>query len=182
MSIKSEVIGGNLVINLSFNIMQFQYLGYCYLVKLKLPVNEKVILRFIIIVFSLLISLLAHAADLKFDKIGGKWTVQEVIDFSPIAGLDDSELTKIVGQELNISSEKITFQTRICKTPSISLAHKNSRGFFRRYRIKAPKDWDAQVDYLDIRCTSADTIGPFLLNGQEMLFVWYGALLHARKY
>ncbi len=138
-------------------------------------------LRPVIVILALFLTSLAYGSDSKLSRIEGKWIIQEVVDVAPIAGIDDTELTAMVGQVLSIGSNEITFQKRVCKTPSFSWSHKNSQAFFRRYKMQIPKGWRILVDRLDVQCDAAETIGPFILNGQDMLFVWYGALLRANK-
>ena len=137
--------------------------------------------RSIIVVLALLLTSLAYGSDSKLSNFEGKWIIQEVVDVAPIAGLDDAQLAAMVGQVLNIGSDEIIFQKRVCKTPSFSWSHQNSQAFFRRYKMQVPKGWRVLVDRLDVQCNAAETIGPFILHGQDILFVWYGALLHAHK-
>ena len=139
------------------------------------------ILHSIIIVLALLLTSLAYGSDSKLSIIEGKWIIQEVVDVAPITGLDDAQLAAMVGQVLSIGSNEITFQKRVCKAPTFSWSHKNSQAFFRRYKMQIPKGWQFLMDRLDVQCNAAETIGPFILHGQDILFVWYGALLRAHK-
>ena len=35
------------------------------------------------------------------------------------------------------------------------------------------------ADQVDVRCSGPNTMGPFLVKGNQMLFVWYGVLVKA---
>jgi hypothetical protein len=143
--------------------------------------DERCIVRYALFIFYLFLSSLACGSESGTERVLGKWVVRNVVDVAPVAGLDDAELTAITGRVINFSSDEVLFQKRVCKKPTFTWSHKSPQGYFHSHKIKAPRGWRTPVDQLDVECAPPDTIGPFLLNGQDMMFVWYGALLHVHK-
>jgi hypothetical protein len=129
-------------------------------------------------VFCLLISP-TSAGDSTISRVEGQWIVQKVIDFAPIVGLDDKQVNALTGQILTLRQDVVSFQNRICKEPTYSLSRQAPGKFFASYRIAVPKGLPKLVDHIEVQCAGANTIGPFLVNDKEILFVWYGALLSA---
>ena len=109
----------------------------------------------------------------------GDWKVTEVLDYAPVVGLDDSGVERLKGQLIHFDSNRISFAERTCEQPVSTRARRPTASFFRAYRIKAPKGWQRTADQVDVRCSGTDTMGPFLVNGNQMLFVWYGVLVKA---
>jgi hypothetical protein len=143
--------------------------------------SEGTIFRCTVILFALFITSCVYGSNTSAKKVEGTWVVQDVVDVAPVAGLDDAGLAAVVGKKISFSAAEIVFQQRQCKTPTLSWSHGKPQDFFSSYKIQTPKDWNTPVDRLDVQCASEHTIGPFLLRGQDLLFVWYGALLHAQK-
>ena len=109
-----------------------------------------------------------------------RWVVAEVLDSAPVTGLDDAQAAALAGEPVTFGVDRISFEQVVCREAQIVRKHQPTARFFRDYRIKAPPGWSRQAEWWEARCRGADTIGPFLVNGNDMVFVWYGVLLHAR--
>jgi hypothetical protein len=132
-------------------------------------------------IVAILASANSLALEVPRDGIEGNWTIKEIVDVAPISGLNDNELQALLGGVVTVSSEKIEFGSRICDAPSLKLSHGRQKAFFREYRIHTPHNWSGTIDRIDIRCAPPHTFGPLLVNGENMLFVWYGALVRASR-
>lgn len=109
-----------------------------------------------------------------------RWVVADVVDSAPVTGLDDAQAAALVGQAVAFGPDAISFERAACASPRVTRAHKPAARFFRDHRIAAPSAWRKAVDWWEVKCAGPETIGPFLVDGGDMLFVWYGVLLHAR--
>ena len=138
-------------------------------------------MRLVSIITLMLFSLIACAKETNPPSLNGEWVVRSVIDVAPVAAIDDAQLKSIEGKKLNITSQEISFEDKICETPIIKWSRHKPIKFFDSYRIDIPKNWNTKVYIADIECARPYSFGPILLDKTRILFVWKGALLEATR-
>lgn len=130
----------------------------------------------------------ALAASLRQGKangdatLNGNWQIQKVLSSSPITGIGDAEIKKLIHSSLAISGSALSFANQTCQKPGFTDQKANIQAdFFDFFNLPTDSAWVKNTVLIKVKCSNPLVFGPILLKSGKLGFVWYGVFFEATK-